>query len=121
MTDLETADGVTIVRFDNAPVNALDLDLLELIIASMHSVEGPVVITASSDPKPALICPVGPSRPVSTYALSPMVEPTTPAASSPRCLRLFSRSTTTRRRWSRQSTGMRSQADACWPCVPMCD
>jgi enoyl-CoA hydratase len=42
VTDLETADGVTIVRFDNAPVNALDLDLLEVIIASMHSVEGPV-------------------------------------------------------------------------------
>ena len=38
MTDLDAADGVTIVRFDNAPVNALDLDLLELIIASMHSV-----------------------------------------------------------------------------------
>ena len=47
MTDLETADGVTIVRFDNAPVNALDLDLLEFIIASMHSVEGPVVITGA--------------------------------------------------------------------------
>ena len=43
MTDLETADGVTIVRFDNPPVNALDLDLLEVIIASMRSVEGPVV------------------------------------------------------------------------------
>jgi enoyl-CoA hydratase len=43
VTDLETADGVTIVRFDNAPVNALDLDLLEVIITSMRSVEGPVV------------------------------------------------------------------------------
>ena len=47
MTKLETADGVTIVRFDNAPVNALDLDLLEVIIASMRSVEGPVVITGA--------------------------------------------------------------------------
>jgi enoyl-CoA hydratase len=47
VTDLETADGVTIVRFDNAPVNALDLDLLEVIIASMHRVEGPVVITGA--------------------------------------------------------------------------
>lgn len=47
MTDLETADGVTIVRFDNAPVNALDLDLLEVIIASMRRVQGPVVITGA--------------------------------------------------------------------------
>src|ERR1700734_943668 len=45
--NLDTADGVTIVRFDNAPVNALDLDLLELIIASMHSAEGPLVITGA--------------------------------------------------------------------------
>jgi enoyl-CoA hydratase len=45
VTDLETADGVTIVRFDNAPVNALDLNLLEVIIASIRSIEGPVVLT----------------------------------------------------------------------------
>ena len=32
MAELDTADGVTIIRFDNAPVNALDLDLLEVII-----------------------------------------------------------------------------------------
>ena len=47
MTDLETADGVTVIRFDNAPVNALDLDLLEVIIASMRTVEGPVVLTGA--------------------------------------------------------------------------
>jgi enoyl-CoA hydratase len=47
VTDADVADGVTIVRFDNPPVNALDLDLLEVIIASMRSVEGPVVITGA--------------------------------------------------------------------------
>ncbi len=47
MTALETADGATILRFDNAPVNALDLDLLNVIIASMRSAEGPVVITGA--------------------------------------------------------------------------
>jgi enoyl-CoA hydratase len=47
VTDLETADGVTLIRFDNAPVNALDLDLLEVIIASIRSVEGPVVLTGA--------------------------------------------------------------------------
>ena len=47
MTDLVTADGVTTLRFDSPPVNALDLDLLEVITASMRSVEGPVVITGA--------------------------------------------------------------------------
>jgi enoyl-CoA hydratase len=45
--DRENADGVTIVRFDNAPVNALDLDLLEAIIASMRDLTGPVVLTGA--------------------------------------------------------------------------
>ena len=47
MTNADIADGVTIVRFDHPPVNALDLDLLEVIIGSMRSVEGPVVITGA--------------------------------------------------------------------------
>jgi enoyl-CoA hydratase len=47
VTELETADGVTILRFDNVPVNALDLDLLEVIIASMRGVKGPVVLTGA--------------------------------------------------------------------------
>ena len=47
MTDADAADGVTIVRFDHPPVNALDLDLLEVIVASMRNVEGPVVITGA--------------------------------------------------------------------------
>ena len=47
MTNPEVFDGVTIVRFDQPPVNALDLDLLDRIIASMRNVEGPVVITGA--------------------------------------------------------------------------
>jgi enoyl-CoA hydratase len=47
VTDPEVTDGVTIVRFDHSPVNALDLDLLEVIIASVRSIEGPVVITGA--------------------------------------------------------------------------
>ncbi|HWF71594.1 MAG TPA: enoyl-CoA hydratase/isomerase family protein, partial [Mycobacterium sp.] len=47
MTNVEVTDGVTVVGFDNPPVNALDLDLLEGIIASMRNVEGPVVITGA--------------------------------------------------------------------------
>jgi enoyl-CoA hydratase len=38
---------VTIVRFDQPPVNALDLNLLDLIIASMRNIDGPVVITGA--------------------------------------------------------------------------
>ena len=38
---------MTILRFDNAPVNAADLDLLNVIIDSMRNIEGPVVITGA--------------------------------------------------------------------------
>jgi enoyl-CoA hydratase/carnithine racemase len=47
VTNPEVTDGATVVRFDQAPVNALDLDLLDSIIASMRNVEGPVVITGA--------------------------------------------------------------------------
>ncbi len=47
VTNHEVTDGVTVVRFDHPPVNAQDLDLLEVIIASMRKVEGPVVITGA--------------------------------------------------------------------------
>ena len=68
---------MTIVRFDNAPVNALDLDLLEVIMPRCTASRA-----QSSSP-----VPVGPSRPVSTCVLWPTVEPTTPGASLKRCLR----------------------------------
>ncbi len=47
MTALEPADGATILRFDNAPVNAADLDFLNVIIDSMGKVQGPVVLTGA--------------------------------------------------------------------------
>jgi enoyl-CoA hydratase len=47
VTALETADGATILRFDNGPVNAADLDMLNVIIESMRSVQGPVVLTGA--------------------------------------------------------------------------
>jgi len=47
MPAVETVDGATILRFDNAPVNALDLDLLNGITESMRRVEGPVVLTGA--------------------------------------------------------------------------
>ena len=47
MTNADVIDGVTVIRFDHPPVNALDLDLLEVIIASMRNVNGPVVITGA--------------------------------------------------------------------------
>lgn len=47
MTAVETVDGATILRFDNAPVNALDLDLLNAITDAMRRVEGPVVLTGA--------------------------------------------------------------------------
>ena len=47
MTNAEVADGVTVVQFDHPPVNALDLELLEVIIASIGNAEGPVVLTGA--------------------------------------------------------------------------
>lgn len=47
VTALETADGATILRFDTAPVNALDLDMLTVIIDLMRRVEGPIVLTGA--------------------------------------------------------------------------
>jgi enoyl-CoA hydratase len=47
VTALETADGATILRFDSPPVNASDLDMLNVIIDSMRSVDGPVVLTGA--------------------------------------------------------------------------
>jgi enoyl-CoA hydratase len=45
--DVEILDGVSAVRFDHPPVNALDLNLLDDIIATMRGLDGPVVITGA--------------------------------------------------------------------------
>ncbi len=40
-------DGVSMVRFDHPPVNALDLDLLDDLIVTMRGVDGPMVLTGA--------------------------------------------------------------------------
>jgi enoyl-CoA hydratase len=45
--EVDLVDGVTTVRLDHPPVNALDLALLDEIIATMRGVDGPVVITGA--------------------------------------------------------------------------
>lgn len=45
--DVEPLNGVTIARFDHPPVNALDLALVDDVVATMRSIEGPVVITGA--------------------------------------------------------------------------
>ena len=45
--DVEVLDGVSTVRFDHPPVNALDLDLLDDVVAAMRGLDGPVVITGA--------------------------------------------------------------------------
>jgi enoyl-CoA hydratase len=44
---VEVIDGVSLVRFDHPPVNALDLDLLDDLILTMRGIDGPVVITGT--------------------------------------------------------------------------
>ncbi|HZU48751.1 MAG TPA: enoyl-CoA hydratase/isomerase family protein [Mycobacterium sp.] len=46
-TAVEAVDGVTLVRLDHPPVNALDLELLDDVVATMRRIEGPVVITGA--------------------------------------------------------------------------
>lgn len=43
--EVDAADCVTTVRLNHPPVNALDLVLLESVVAAMRRIEGPVVIT----------------------------------------------------------------------------
>jgi enoyl-CoA hydratase len=47
VTNAELIDGVTVIRFDHPPVNALDLDVLEGIITTMQNVQGPIVLTGA--------------------------------------------------------------------------
>ena len=111
LTDLETDDGVTIVRFDNAPVNALDLDLLEVIIAAMGSVQGPVVLT-------------GAGRAFSAGVdLRALVDGGRGYAERFRHRAVGGVSgdlMTTPHRWSLRSTDMRLRAAVSWRCAPMC-
>lgn len=44
---VEVVDGVSIVRLDHPPVNALDLDLLDDLIVTMRGLDGPVVLTGA--------------------------------------------------------------------------
>lgn len=46
-TDVDATDGVTTLRFNHPPVNALDLDLLDSVAATMRRIDGPVVITGA--------------------------------------------------------------------------
>jgi enoyl-CoA hydratase len=47
MMDVDFVDGVTTLRLDHPPVNALDLELLDAIVATMGHLDGPVVITGA--------------------------------------------------------------------------
>ena len=45
--DVQLADGVTTVRIDNPPVNAFNLGLVEEAVATIRSIEGPIVLTGA--------------------------------------------------------------------------
>ncbi len=47
MIETEQIDGVTVVRLDRAPVNALDIGLNEAIVAAFAGLAGPVVLTGT--------------------------------------------------------------------------
>jgi len=45
--DVQLADGVTTVRIDNPPVNAFNLGLVEEAVATIRSIDGPIVLTGA--------------------------------------------------------------------------
>src|SRR6476660_2802260 len=45
MMDVDVVDGVATVRVDHPPVNALDIELLDAVVATMGHFDGPVVVT----------------------------------------------------------------------------
>jgi enoyl-CoA hydratase/carnithine racemase len=45
--DVELADGATIVRIDNPPVNAFDLPLVDDAVATVRGIQGPIVLTGA--------------------------------------------------------------------------
>jgi enoyl-CoA hydratase len=47
--DVDVTDGVSVVRIDHPPVNALDLALVEDAVATIGRLEGPVVITGTGE------------------------------------------------------------------------
>lgn len=47
--DVDVVDGVTTIRLDRPPVNALDLELADEVVATMPGLDGPVVITGAGN------------------------------------------------------------------------
>ena len=47
--DVESIDGVNVVRLNRPPVNALDFALVEDAVATMSTLQGPVVITGTGN------------------------------------------------------------------------
>jgi enoyl-CoA hydratase len=45
--DVELADGVTVVRMDHPPVNAMDLELADTAVAAIRDIDGPIVLTGA--------------------------------------------------------------------------
>ena len=45
--EVEMADGVTTVRIDHPPVNAFDLGLVDDAVATIRSIQGPIVLTGA--------------------------------------------------------------------------
>ena len=44
---MDVVDGVATIRLDHPPVNALDVELLDAIVATMGHLDGPVVVTGA--------------------------------------------------------------------------
>jgi enoyl-CoA hydratase len=45
--DVEVVDGVTVMRMNHPPVNAMDLEFVDTAVAAIRDVDGPIVLTGT--------------------------------------------------------------------------
>ncbi|MCW2625234.1 enoyl-CoA hydratase/isomerase family protein, partial [Mycobacterium sp.] len=46
--DVDVVDGVTVMRMNHPPVNAMDLELVDAAVATIRDVDGPIVLTGTA-------------------------------------------------------------------------
>ena len=45
--DVDVVDGVTVMRMNHPPVNAMDLELVDTAVATIRDIDGPIVLTGT--------------------------------------------------------------------------
>lgn len=106
--DVDVVDGVTVMRMNHPPVNAMDLELVDAAVATIRDVDGPIVLTGTAKcfsagvDLPAIV--EGGHQYIGRFMTSATAA--------------FFAVLTIRHRWSPRSTDMPSRGAACWRWLP---